>query len=106
MDRPARSAVMPGEGPSVSLGGLGVVFKIDGLEPGKYTLSAVTADGNLSGPSVEVTAPAANIVLTALQTSTGLALGGTAGARHLARQGAAGSRNTLLRRVRQVHLSR
>src|SRR3989441_8488292 len=40
--------------------------------------------------------------LTALQTSTGLALGGTAGARHLARQGAAGSRNTLLRRVRRL----
>ena len=40
--------------------------------------------------------------LTALQTSTGLALGGAAGARHLARQGVAGSRNTLLRRVRSL----
>jgi transposase len=38
--------------------------------------------------------------LTAIQTSTGLALGGAAGARHLARQGVSGSRNTLLRRVR------
>src|SRR5216683_7492309 len=34
------------------------------------------------------------------QTSTGLALGGAAGARHLARQGLPGSRSTLLRRVR------
>jgi transposase len=40
--------------------------------------------------------------LTTFQTSTGLALGGAAGARHLARQGAAGSRNTLLRRVRRL----
>jgi transposase len=38
--------------------------------------------------------------LTVLQTSTGLALGGAAGTRHLARQGVAGSRNTLLRRIR------
>jgi transposase len=38
--------------------------------------------------------------LHARQTSTGLALGGAAGARHLARQGVPGSRNTLLRRVR------
>jgi transposase len=34
------------------------------------------------------------------QTYTGLALGGSAGARHLARQGVPGSRSTLLRRVR------
>ena len=40
--------------------------------------------------------------LRAMQTSTGLALGGAAGARHLARQGVAGSRNTLLRRVRSL----
>jgi transposase len=40
--------------------------------------------------------------MTALQTSTGLALGGAAGARHLARQGVSGSRNTLLRRVRSL----
>jgi transposase len=40
--------------------------------------------------------------LTVLQTSTGLALGGAAGTRHLARQGIAGSRNTLLRRVRRL----
>src|SRR5712691_8635382 len=40
--------------------------------------------------------------LTAMQTSTGLALGGAAGARHLARQGMPGSRNTLLRRVRSL----
>ena len=38
--------------------------------------------------------------LHARQTVTGLALGGAAGARHLARQGVPGSRNTLLRRVR------
>ena len=38
--------------------------------------------------------------LRARQTSTGLALGGAAGARDLARQGVPGSRNTLLRRVR------
>jgi transposase len=36
------------------------------------------------------------------QTSTGLALGGSAGARHLARQGLPGSRSTLLRRVRAL----
>jgi transposase len=40
--------------------------------------------------------------MTVLQTSTGLALGGAAGARHLARQGVSGSRNTLLRRVRSL----
>src|SRR5713101_10013908 len=40
--------------------------------------------------------------LTAIQTSTGLALGGAAGARHLARQGLPGSRNALLRRVRSL----
>ena len=38
--------------------------------------------------------------LSLSQTSTGLALGGSAGARHLARQGLPGSRSTLLRRVR------
>src|SRR4030095_16583188 len=38
--------------------------------------------------------------LTAIQTATGLALGGATGARHLARQGLPGSRNNLLRRVR------
>jgi hypothetical protein len=32
----------------------------------------------------------------------GLALGGSAGARHLARQGLPGSRSTLLRRVRAL----
>jgi len=36
------------------------------------------------------------------QTYTGLALGGSAGARHLARQGLPGSRSTLLRRVRAL----
>jgi transposase len=40
--------------------------------------------------------------MTVFQTSTGLALGGAAGARHLARQGVSGSRNTLLRRVRSL----
>ncbi len=40
--------------------------------------------------------------LTAMQTATGLALGGAAGARHLARQGLPGSRTTLLRRVRRL----
>lgn len=38
--------------------------------------------------------------LSLSQTYTGLALGGSAGARHLARQGLPGSRSTLLRRVR------
>jgi transposase len=38
------------------------------------------------------------------QANTGLALGGAAGARHLARHGLPGSRNTLLRRVRRVAL--
>jgi transposase len=38
--------------------------------------------------------------LSTLHTSTGMALGGAAGARHLARQGVPGSRHTLLRRVR------
>jgi transposase len=42
--------------------------------------------------------------LTAVQTHTGLALGGAAGARHLARQGFPGSRNTMLRRVRRMAL--
>jgi transposase len=40
--------------------------------------------------------------LTALPISTGVALGGAAGARHLARQGMPGSRHTLLRRVRRL----
>jgi hypothetical protein len=39
-------------------------FAIDGLAPGKVTIAAVTADGNLSTPQQEVTAPAANVVLT------------------------------------------
>ena len=34
MHRQARNVVMPGEGPAVSLGGIGVVFKIDGSETG------------------------------------------------------------------------
>jgi transposase len=40
--------------------------------------------------------------LSLSQTDTGLALGGSAGARHLARQGLPGSRSTLLRRVRAL----
>jgi transposase len=40
--------------------------------------------------------------LAAIQASTGLALAGSAGARPLARQGLPGSRNTVLRRVRQL----
>lgn len=39
-------------------------FAIDGLAPGKITLAAVTGDGNLSTPPQDVTAPAANVVLT------------------------------------------
>ena len=42
--------------------------------------------------------------LATAQTHTGLSLGGAAGARHLARQGAPVSRNTLLRRVRRFAL--
>ena len=42
--------------------------------------------------------------LTDVQTDTGLALGGAAGARYLARRGLPGSRNTLLRRVRRAPL--
>jgi tetratricopeptide (TPR) repeat protein len=42
--------------------------------------------------------------LATTQANTGLALGGAAGARHLARHGLPGSRNTLLRRVRSVSL--
>src|SRR5262250_1681084 len=53
-------------------------------------------------PQVAVHYARATTRMTALQTSTGLALGGAAGARHLARQGMPGSRNTLLRRVRRV----
>ena len=53
-------------------------------------------------PQVAACSARATARLTALQTSTGLALGGAAGARHLARQGMPGSRNTLLRRVRRV----
>ena len=40
--------------------------------------------------------------LSTSQASTGWALGGSAGARHLARQGVPGSRSTLLRRVRAL----
>jgi transposase len=40
--------------------------------------------------------------LSRSQTSTGVALGGAAGARHLAQQGLPGSRSTLLRRVRSL----
>ena len=42
--------------------------------------------------------------LATAQVHTGLSLGGAAGARHLARQGAPVSRNTLLRRVRRCAL--
>ena len=42
--------------------------------------------------------------LATTQANTGLALGGAAGARHLLRHGVPGSRNTLLRRVRNVSL--
>ena len=42
--------------------------------------------------------------LATTQADTGLALGGAAGARHLCRHGVAGSRNTVLRRVRRVSL--
>src|SRR5215813_12985188 len=42
--------------------------------------------------------------LATAQAHTGLSLGGAAGARHLARQGAPVSRNTLLRRVRRCAL--
>jgi len=42
--------------------------------------------------------------LATTQANTGLALGGAAGARHLARHRLPGSRNTLLRRVRSVPL--
>jgi transposase len=42
--------------------------------------------------------------LSHTQASTGLALGGAAGARQLARQGLPGSRNTVLRRIRGVSL--
>ena len=51
-------------------------------------------------PQVAACSARATTRLTAIQTATGLALGGAAGARHLARQGLPGSRNTLLRRVR------
>jgi transposase len=53
-------------------------------------------------PQVAACSARATTRLTALQTSTGLALGGAAGARHLARQGMPGSRHTLLRCVRRV----
>ncbi len=53
-------------------------------------------------PQVAACSARATTRLTAIQTSTGLALGGAAGARHLARQGMPGSRNTLLRRVRRL----
>jgi protocatechuate 3,4-dioxygenase beta subunit len=39
-------------------------FEITGLAAGKYTLTATTNDGHMSTPAVEVTAPAANVVLT------------------------------------------
>ncbi|MEK6375014.1 MAG: carboxypeptidase-like regulatory domain-containing protein [Acidobacteriota bacterium] len=39
-------------------------FAITGLAPGKLTIAAVTGDGNLSTPSLDVTAPASNVVLT------------------------------------------
>ena len=39
-------------------------FALTGLAPGKLTIAAVTADGNMSTPAVEVTAPSANVVLT------------------------------------------
>jgi transposase len=42
--------------------------------------------------------------LTAAQTHMGLALGGAVGARHLARQGAPVSRNTVLRQGRRLSL--
>src|SRR5499427_5788550 len=51
-------------------------------------------------PQVAACSARATTRLRARQTSTGLALGGAAGARDLARQGVPGSRNTLLRRVR------
>src|SRR5262245_7766668 len=51
-------------------------------------------------PQVAPCSARATARLRARQTSTGLALGGAAGARDLARQGVPGSRNTLLRRVR------
>jgi transposase len=56
-------------------------------------------------PQVAACSARATTRLTAMQTSTGLALGGAAGARHLARQGMPGSRNTLLRRVRSLPAS-
>ena len=42
--------------------------------------------------------------LATTQANTGVVLGGAAGARHLARHGVPGSRNTRLRRVRRVSL--
>jgi transposase len=51
-------------------------------------------------PQVAPCSARATARLRARQTSTGLALGGAAGARDLARQGVPGSRQTLLRRVR------
>src|SRR5207302_2202048 len=51
-------------------------------------------------PQVAACSARATTRLTTIQTSTGMALGGAAGARHLARQGLPGSRNTLLRQVR------
>jgi hypothetical protein len=38
-------------------------FTLTGLAPGKYTLTAATTDGHITTPAVEVTAPAANVVL-------------------------------------------
>jgi transposase len=53
-------------------------------------------------PQVAPCSARATTRLRTMQTATGLALGGAAGARHLARQGMPGSRNTLLRRVRRL----
>ncbi len=53
-------------------------------------------------PQVAPCSARATTRLSTMQTATGLALGGAAGARHLARQGMPGSRNTLLRRVRRL----
>lgn len=53
-------------------------------------------------PQVAARSARATTRLTALQPSTGLALGGAAGARPLARQGRPGRRKTLVRRVRSL----
>ncbi len=56
-------------------------------------------------PSVAPPYARTTVRLSMTQAYTGFALGGAAGARHLARQGLTVSRNTLLRRVRRVSLS-